>query len=418
MTIGKDLTLDKNHPDFPYIFVSNLNRYLTVLKGATLKIMPGVKIVPQNCPATYYLAQIFGNLEAQGTFNEPIIFTSSCANPQAGDWQGIYFNNASGIFKNVEFSYGGKALNPFSSGLSKINEMLMMENNSNLSFDNVIFKDSLGVGVEIFDSQATFKNTTFKRNGLSHINIKNQSSQKVSFENLEIDDENNIGVNAINIYGGNVEIINGQIKSNNSVALYNRSPQAYYPGQKITLTLTNVSISGANIPIYQEYYNDIEIIPQNVTLINNKSNGIYIGQGNFSSTITGEVILQNQLPYIISAQATIDSGAKLIINEGTILKINSAQSLSIFNVKSGGTLNMIGSLEKPIYITDFRDDTIGGDTNNDGSLTLPSKNSWRAIKFESNSQGILKNLKIRYSNTPVIEIPSDTQIDQENITID
>lgn len=416
-TIGKDWTLYENDVNFHYYFGSNLSQYFTVLKGATLKIMPGVKILPLNCKALFYQMHIFGAIEALGTKEKPILFTSACQNPEPGDWQGIWFYGGSGTFKNTKFLYGGADQNIYDFDIRKSNEMVLLQNDSNAIFEDVEFSQGAGVGLEISNSTATIKNTDFKLNKYKHIVINNPVNKTVFLENVKIDDKEAINSIGIDIYSGNVEIVGAEIKSNKSIAIQNRAPAIYYPGEKTTLSLENVSISDANIPIYQENYNDIIISIKNITLTNNNYNGIYVSQNYLNYSINKEVPLQNEIPYIIVAQAVIDNGGKLIVKEGTIFKIAWGWPLPVFQVKSGGTLEMLGTLEKPIFITDIRDDTFGGDTNNDSNQSQPTQNSWKAIKFENASSGVLKNVKIKYSQNPALEILSDASVTQENVEI-
>lgn len=413
--IGNDWTLFENSPNFPYLISSSYRQPLTIFKGANLKIMPGVKIMAATCPSLYYLIEIFGTIDAQGTAEKPIIFSSACLNPQPGDWQGISLNGGSGILKNVEFSFGGALLDQFASEINQSNEMLILDNGASAELENVTFKNSAGVGLEIKDSYATIKNSTFSANKKKHLFIKNPAGKNVLLENIKIDDKDIAGVIGIDILSGSVQIKDTEIISNKSTAIRNRSPELYYPGEKTILNLENVSIKNSNIPIYQDDYDDILIITKNVTLTNNNQNGIYITLNNFNNFINKESVLQSELPYIIISQATVIDGGKIIIPEGAIFKVALGQPYPVFNIKTGGALEVNGTLEKPVYITDIRDDTVGGDTNNDGAATLPDKNYWRALKFENGSQGILKNLMIKYSSKPELEISPEASINQENV---
>lgn len=413
--IGNDWTLFENSPNFPYLISSSYRQPLTIFKGANLKIMPGVKIMAATCPSLYYLIEIFGTIDAQGTAEKPIIFSSACLNPQPGDWQGISLNGGSGILKNVEFSFGGALLDQFAAEINQSNEMLILDNGASAELENVTFKNSAGVGLEIKDSYATIKNSTFSANKKKHLFIRNPAGKNVLLENIKIDDKDIAGVIGIDILSGSVQIKDTEIISNKSTAIRNRSPELYYPGEKTILNLENVSIKNSNIPIYQDDYDDILIITKNVTLTNNNQNGIYITLNNFNNFINKESVLQSELPYIIISQATVIDGGKIIIPEGAIFKVALGQPYPVFNIKTGGTLEVNGTLEKPVYITDIRDDTVGGDTNNDGAATLPDKNYWRALKFENGSQGILKNLMIKYSSKPELEISPEASVDQENV---
>lgn len=77
---------------------------------ATLTIEPGC-IIKFN-PATSLFIGVgeyaYGILNAQGTSDSPIIFTSNASSPAVGDWKGIYFKSISGntIMDYCEVEYG------------------------------------------------------------------------------------------------------------------------------------------------------------------------------------------------------------------------------------------------------------------------------------------------------------------------
>lgn len=416
--IGQDWVMYENDSDFPYFIASDQWDYLTILQGATLKIMPGVKIMPLSCPRDFYLLKSFGTIDAQGTNEKPIIFTSSCQNPQPGDWQGISINAGKAIFKNVEFSFGGLNSNPFVYYPNQLNEMVLIKNSSEATLEDVLFKNSLGVGLKIINSNVALKNVSFESIAQS-LMIKNPLTKKVSLEKIKIVNEGIKGSIGVDILSGDVSLKNSQIISGRYVGIHNRSPEIYNPPEKTLLHLEDVSIIGADKAILQEDYDDIIITIKNISLTNNTYNGIYFSQSIVdTSPIKEEVTLQNEVPYIIVNQALIGSGGKINIQEGTIFKIFWDFPWYIFKVKSGGTLEFNGTLDKPIYITDFHDDLIGGDTNNDGDASLPLPNNWKAIQYENGSSGVLKNVKIKYSAYPAIEIVEGANVTQENIIID
>ena len=47
-------------------------------------------------------------------------------------------------------------------------------------------------------------------------------------------------------------------------------------------------------------------------------------------------------------------------------------------------------------ITDIRDDTIGGDTNGDGSASTPSNGGWGFIRFSGSARDVLSNSILKY----------------------
>ncbi len=61
-----------------------------------------------------------------------------------------------------------------------------------------------------------------------------------------------------------------------------------------------------------------------------------------------------------------------------------------------GQLINQGTSGNPVVFTSILDDEFGGDTNNDGTSTLPAKGDWRQLRFESAAAFTLQGAIIRY----------------------
>jgi len=74
--------------------------------------------------------------------------------------------------------------------------------------------------------------------------------------------------------------------------------------------------------------------------------------------------------------------AILNIQAGAILKFRDGASLT---VRESGKLNCQGSAEYPVIFTSLYDDSHGGDTNGDGSITSPEAADWTKVLLENES---------------------------------
>ncbi|MFB6317898.1 right-handed parallel beta-helix repeat-containing protein [Saccharicrinis sp. FJH54] len=105
----------------------------------------------------------YGSLKAIGTADKPIIFTSASSNPEAGDWDGVYFYDQNSSTQSelsyCKFMYGGQTS---------------------------AYDDEGGL-VELYDTDLKITNCTF-----SHINncgiYLNTNSEFVAFEHNRIED--------------------------------------------------------------------------------------------------------------------------------------------------------------------------------------------------------------------------------------
>lgn len=100
-------------------------------------------------------------------------------------------------------------------------------------------------------------------------------------------------------------------------------------------------------------------------------------------------------PYVVTGNVNIRFGS-LTIEPGVVVKLNSG---AILDVHASVPVSIQGTEAEPIYFTSIKDDAFGGDTNADGSLSVPASGDWGYLSFGSgstNSSMQLRYLKIRY----------------------
>jgi pimeloyl-ACP methyl ester carboxylesterase len=95
--------------------------------------------------------------------------------------------------------------------------------------------------------------------------------------------------------------------------------------------------------------------------------------------------------YVVWGDVSISSGVTLTIEPGAVIKFNSGAYLAIH-----GTLNAIGTENSQIYFTSIKDDSVGGDTNEDGSETLPSPYNWSQISIADGANANFDYVDVRY----------------------
>lgn len=71
-------------------------------------------------------------------------------------------------------------------------------------------------------------------------------------------------------------------------------------------------------------------------------------------------------PYVVTGQLTIPVGVELMLLPGTVIKLQSQQSIVV-----NGELVSLGDPGDHVVITSWRDDSVMGDTDGDGGATSP-----------------------------------------------
>ena len=105
----------------------------------------------------------------------------------------------------------------------------------------------------------------------------------------------------------------------------------------------------------------------------NQINGVVLDSGSLSGN---ESWNNPDIVYWMSGSVTVPQGDTLTVAPGQIVKAAYGGNNLIVN----GTLNAQGTAANPIVFTSFRDDTNGGDTNNDG-VSTGSNGDWGSIQL-------------------------------------
>jgi pimeloyl-ACP methyl ester carboxylesterase len=98
--------------------------------------------------------------------------------------------------------------------------------------------------------------------------------------------------------------------------------------------------------------------------------------------ITQDTVWDGSQTYIFNEgeELGIDSDVTLTVKEGTIIKMGRNSAILVL-----GKMDLQGTTEKPVVITSIKDDAWGGDSNGDGTSTVPTTGDWMGIIVHSTS---------------------------------
>lgn len=117
------------------------------------------------------------------------------------------------------------------------------------------------------------------------------------------------------------------------------------------------------------------------------------GPTNVSGTISASTTwTAANSPYILTGNVIVAAGATLTIEPGVVVKLNS----STRELRVNGTLTSVGTEAQPIIFTSIKDDTVGGDSNGDGSATTGAPGQWLRIGITAGTASQLRHVVVRY----------------------
>jgi len=154
-------------------------------------------------------------------------------------------------------------------------------------------------------------------------------------------------------------------------------------------TLTNVHVVRAGGPAFS---GSLAASPTatNLTAIGTTANAFSMVGGTLHGQRTWSA---GGLPIHLGGVVTIADDGELTIVPGQIVKLSHGQEINV-----SGTLTAAGTAAQPIVFTSWRDDTVGGDSNNDQATTTPATGDWEALYFNAGSDAsLLEHVEVRYA---------------------
>ncbi len=359
--VNHDITLKKSKS--PY-FLNN--HTLNFQSGAVFTIEPGVIIKFWEAGLNFLDG---AKIISQGTADEPVVFTAfyddkyggdinndaDASKPTPGSWPGISIGSTAGdgsVFSHSIIRYAGSSANPIDKRANLVVEGVPVE------IKDSVFEYSGICGLKISESDSEISGNIFRNNNNG---AEGTDAGLWIREGSPIARNNTFIQNGRGIYLDNaLALIEKNIfESNSGEAIYSNGVLGNFSGN-----------SGSD----------------------NFINGIVV-LGNITANEATTTLSANPLPYVIKRfNASVIANSALIISKGIVIK--SDKSLNV-----EGNLFVQGENSADIVLTSLYDDSISGDTNNDGSATENNYGLWQGVVLKPGSYSEIRGATFRYANT-------------------
>ena len=380
--VTQDTVWKKEHS--PYL----VSTKIIINDDADLIIEPGVTVKFVNGGVYGGSIDVKGVLRAEGTIEEPIIFTSirdddadsidsnrdgSASAPAAGDWLNVIFTGKSqvSVIKNAQVRYGGQGINYNPNGwYPTYTGVLSAQGGSVEISDSIIENNSATALYASKGSRPKIYQNTIQET------VKNTSTGAAPW-----------GAGIFIAADASAEITGNTIK-NNFVGIVSESVT-----DEPLIVKDNIFDGNAKNGEFLKGYTNWNF--------ENSGNEDVNKKGGFEirfmvSDGQEKTLYADAMPYIVGDTARILTGGKLTIEPGVVIKFSSFSYGAIVRFIADGVLSAVGTEEKPIVFTALADDSDGYDSNN--APASPIAGAWKNIVFtgSTSSDSVLEYVHVRY----------------------
>lgn len=119
-------------------------------------------------------------------------------------------------------------------------------------------------------------------------------------------------------------------------------------------------------------------------------------------------------PYVVLSPITVSTGVTLTIQEGVVVKFEDTQGLTVL-----GSLQVQGQTDLPVTFTSVHDDSVAGDTNQNGTSTQPGGiyYRWSGVTFSAGSTGDIFHSKFGFAGYQRTGVPPKPAVYNQGGTV-
>lgn len=378
---------------FPLVVTS---REISVASGASLTLAPGLVIKGEASTTYGDFFQVWGELEAIGTASDPITFTSlkddsiggdtngdgGATQPGPDDWRGVYVLSSSigAVFDRVDVRYAEIGIRS--------------EGSAPVSIANSEFTDNEQEAVSVGRGAVAITDNEMTDNG-GGLEVYGGGNPEIA-RNL-ISGNAGRGI----LYDAPVDETTGEIRIHDNSVDQNGSGISVDLGEDpnvdgVTLAGNSVTDNATTAVSYSADTTWDPVLPQDVdenTIAGNGSDTLWVN-GTVAENTTWE---DHGYTYAVGARSVrVASGATLTLGAGAVVK-GGYGGTYVGGIDVQGTLNAQGSQAAPVTMTSIYDDSIGGDTGQDGAATSPAPSDWSGITFYGSGTGQVDRAHLTYA---------------------
>ncbi|WP_444930351.1 right-handed parallel beta-helix repeat-containing protein [Microbulbifer sp. SSSA002] len=364
-----------------------------VQSGVTLTIEAGARIESGRNSSL----KVSGILDAQGTSDNPIVFTSAETTPSAGDWVGVVATSGSTVnLDHVILEYG--------------NYGLYAGSGSSFSLSNSTLQNLGTDGVFVYNASGSISNNTIQYAGTSGIYLSRVDDVTVS--------DNTITDNKYGFYikgdtnGVTTPVLTGNTitgNSNNAVYLYGANNVSYDPQPVITGNSIH-SNSGYDVDTYYyvsggvtinatgNWWNTTDPGEIGAEVYDYSDNTYFrpiVDYSGYLDSASGVPAYDHYLRFDIDSDTTLAAGSYVVVDD---INVNSGVSLSVeagailvfsagYSLTVEGDLLVSGSSSQPVLFT--------------SEAQYPAAGDWQGIVVASGGSVSIDNAYVQYAETAV-----------------